>query len=182
MELTGQKVILISIKPKEKEEFYQLATQSYGSRFWYDQERKSKRTKTEFFQDWKNTYFDPDNPDEGQCFWIIVNGQKIGQVNYNKIHPRDKKVELDIIIGPKEYLNKGYGTDALKTLTTYLFNNFDLNKIWIEARANNPRAIKAYQKIGFKPEGLLRQESYFQGQFVDCVRFAILKQDFTHNQ
>ena len=182
MELTGQKVGLTPITLAEKEEFYQLATQSYGSKFWYDKERKSKRSKAEFFKDWKDAYFDPDNPNEGQCFWIVVNGQKIGQINYNKIHPRDKKVELDIIIGPKECLDKGYGTDALKTLIMYLFDNFDINKIWIEARANNPRAIKAYQKIGFKQEGLLRQESYFQGEFVDCIRFSILKQDFNHNQ
>lgn len=182
MELRGQKVILIPIKPEEKQAFYELATQSYGSRFWYDQERKSKRSKTEFFQDWKDAYFDPDNPNEGQCFWIVVNDQKIGQVNYNKIHPRDKKVELDIIIGPKEYLGKGYGTDALKTLIIYLFDDFNINKIWIEARANNSRAVKAYQKIGFKQEGILRQESYFRGQFVDCVRLSLLKQDFTHNQ
>lgn len=181
MRLKGQKVVLVPIELEGKEEFYKLATQSYGSRFWYDQERKSKRSKTEFFQDWKDAYFDLKLPTEGQCFWIVVNDQKIGQVNYNKIHPRDKKVELDIIIGPKEYLNKGYGTDALKTLIIYLFDNFDINKIWIEARANNPRAIKAYQKIGFKPEGLLRQESYFQGQFVDCARFSILKQEFIHN-
>src|SRR3989338_11175300 len=181
MELKGQKVILVPIKPEDKEEFYQLATQTYGSRFWYDQERKSRRSQKEFFTDWHDGYFDTDHPETGQCFWVMVDDKKIGQVNYNRIDQTNKKTELDIIIGPKEYLGKGYGTDALKTLITYLFNNFNLNKVWIEARANTPRAIRAYKKIGFIKEGLLREESYFGGKFVDCIRFGLLRQEFKHN-
>jgi RimJ/RimL family protein N-acetyltransferase len=50
--------------------------------------------------------------------------------------------------------------------------------VWIEARANNPRAVRAYEKVGFKKEGLLREEDYFDGRFVDCVRFGILKKEF----
>ena len=182
MKLRGQKVILVPIKPEEKEEFHQLATQSYGSQFWYDQERKAHRNQAEFFKDWHEGYFDQNNQEIGQCFWIMVSGQKIGQVNYNKIDQHNKKVELDVIIGPKEYLGKGYGTDALKTLITYLFDNFNINKIWIEARANNPRAIRAYQKIGFQQEGLLREENFFEGKFVNCIRFGLLKQNLKHKR
>ena len=54
----------------------------------------------------------------------------------------------------------------------------DVNKIWIEARANNTRAIRAYEKVGFKKEGLLREENYFEKKFVDCVRFGILRKEF----
>ncbi len=178
MEIEGEEVVLVPIKFKERNEFYNLATKSYGSKFWYDKETKKKRTKKEFFKDWHDGYFNPRKPKAGKCLWIIVNKKRVGQVTYNEIDTRNKKVELDIIIGDKEYLGKGYGTDALKTLIRYLFNNFDINKIWIEARANNPRAINAYKRAGFKKEGLLRQEDYFRKKFVDCLRFGILKKEF----
>ncbi len=180
MEIKGEKVVLAPIKRQEKDEFYQLVMKSYGSRFWYDKGQKAKRTKKKFFKTdhWNSGYFDSNLPEKGQCFWIIVGGEKIGQVNYNKIDIENKNVDLDIIIGAKKNMGKGYGTDALKTLIKYLFSSFDINKVWIEPRANNPRAIVAYQKVGFKKEGLLREQNYFEGKFTDCLRLSILKKEF----
>lgn len=178
MKLKGEKVILIPIKKEERDDFFKLATKSFGSDWWYGDEEKEKRSRKDFFKDWNEDCFNIDKPEKGQCFWIEYKGKRIGQINYNKIDKKNKKVELDIIIGPQKRLSKGLGTDALKTLIKYLFNSFKINKITISARANNPRAIKAYQKSGFKKEGLLREEDYFKGEFVDCVIFGLLRKDF----
>jgi RimJ/RimL family protein N-acetyltransferase len=178
MEIKGEKVTLIPIKAVEKEEFYRLATESYGSKFWYDDEKKTRLTKEEFFKDWHDGYFDLNSPEKGQCFWIVVGGEKIGQINYNKIDLENKKTDLDIIIGAEDRMRKGYGSDALRALINYLFENFNINKIGTGARANNPRAIRTYEKAGFKKEGLLREEDYFEGKFVDCIKFGILRKDF----
>ena len=181
MEIRGKKVILIPIKPREKDEFYKLATKSYGSNFWYDKNKKKTCTKEKFFQSWHEGFFDSKSPDKGQCFWITVDKKKIGTIIYNKIDLENKKVEFDIIIGKKGDLGRGYGSDSLKTLIRYVFDNFNVNKIWIEARVNNPRAIRAYELVGFKKEGLLREENYFNGKFVDCIRFGILRKEFKIN-
>lgn len=178
MQIKGEKVILVPIKSEEKEKFYKLATKSFGSKFWYGDEEKKERTKEKFFQDWHEGYFDVNSIEKEQCFWIVIKGERIGQVNYNEIDFKNKNVELDIIIGERENMGKGYGPDALRTLMKYLFENFDINKIWIGARANNPRAIKAYEKAAFKREGSLREQDYFEGKFVDVVRFGILKREF----
>ena len=177
MEIKGGKIVLVPIRPEEKDEFYELATESYNSKFWYDKEQKVKRTKQKFFEDWNSGYFDLKFPEKGQCFWVTVDGEKIGQVNYNKIDLNNKNVELDIILGAEKHISKGYGTDALRALVKHLFKNFDINKIWIEVRRNNPRAIRAYQKIGFKKEGVLREQSYFERKFVDCLRLGIFKKE-----
>jgi len=178
MKLTGRRLTLIPITKEEKEEFYQLATQSYGSQFWYDTSQKINKTRENFFEDWTDVYFDSTNITDGQCFWIVVDDKKIGQVNSNEIDKENKRVELDIIIGRKEYLDQGYGPEALEILISYLFDNFDLNKVWIQSRNNNPRAMNAYKKVGFKQEGLLRQQDYFEGKFVDCTSFGLLKGEF----
>ncbi|MAG44432.1 hypothetical protein CL633_00910 [bacterium] len=73
---------------------------------------------------------------------------------------------------------KGYGTEALRILMQYLFEEFNLNRISISARANNPRAIRAYQKVGFKIEGIARKDDYFNGEFVDSVLLGVLRKEF----
>jgi len=178
MEIRGKRVVLIPIKLGEKDEFYKLVTKSYGSKFWYDKKDKEWTKKENFFKRWNKNYFSIKPNENGQCFWIVLKRKKIGQINYNSIHKRNKNVELDIIIGEKKNIGKGYGTDALRTLLKFLFENFDIHKVWIEARVDNTRAISAYKKIGFKREGLLREENYFNGKFVDCIRFGILRKEF----
>lgn len=178
MELKGENVVLVPVRPEEKDQFYDLATKSYGSKFWYDDEYKKILTREKFFRDWNEGYFDLKSPEKGQCFWIILNKRKIGVIVYNKIDVKNKKVEIDIIIGEKENLGKGYGSDSLKTLIKFIFEKLDVNKIWIEARGNNSRAIGAYELVGFKREGLLREENYFEGKFVDCIRLGILRKEF----
>lgn len=175
MLLKGEKVFLIPIKEDEKDLFFDLAMTSYGSQFWYDDERKKNRSKKKFFKDWHEGYFDMSKPELGQCFWIVVKNKKIGMINYNAINHNKKEVELDIIIGEKENIGKGYGTDALKTLIKYIFENFAIKKIWLEGRSNNHRAIKAYQKAGFKKRKVLKKKHFFNGEYVDCIRFEILK-------
>ena len=178
MKIRGEKVTLLPITQEEKDEFYALATESSGSKFWYDDQERSVLDKRKFFREWHESYFNPKCPEEGQCFWIDVSGERIGAVCHNRIDLKNKVVELDIIIGEEKFCGKGYGTDALITLMVHVFTNFDINRIWIGARANNQRAIKAYQKAGFKKEAVLRETDFFEGKFVDCVILRILRKEF----
>lgn len=170
--------MLQAVSESDKDDFYTMATKSDGARFWYDEDEREMRSKTAFFEDWTEGYFDVGKPDSGQCFWIIAEGKKVGVIAYNIIDEKSKKSELDIIIGSEEDMGKGYGSAAIKTLCKYLFEELKLNKVWIEARGNNPRAIQAYQKAGFKKEGVLREDDFFQGEFVDSVRLGMLSKDF----
>ena len=47
-------------------------------------------------------------------------------------------------------MSKGYGSDALKALINYLFENMNVRRCYIEPGEYNRRAIKAYEKAGFK--------------------------------
>ncbi|MEA2056760.1 MAG: GNAT family protein [Patescibacteria group bacterium] len=172
------KIKLIPLTQNDKEKFYLLATQSDGSNFWYDNKQKEKRSKKSFFNDWKPTYFDEENTFEGQCFWIVSDERKVGAVCYNPIDKHNQRTELDIIIGNKNDWGKGFGSQAIAAILNYLFQDLKLNKIWIEARANNPRAVAAYEKVGFKVEGKLKEQDYFNGEFVDCVRLGILRDEW----
>ncbi|MFC1913093.1 GNAT family N-acetyltransferase [Chloroflexota bacterium] len=62
----------------------------------------------------------------------------------------NNSVETDIIIDEDADTSKDYGTDALKTLTDYLFQKMEKQLCWLEVFIDNSRAIRAYEKAGFK--------------------------------
>jgi RimJ/RimL family protein N-acetyltransferase len=64
---------------------------------------------------------------------------------------------------------KGYGTEAVKLLLKFAFNDLNLNKVYLKVFQNNERAIKCYLKAGFVKEGLLRKESFIDGSYQCCL-------------
>ncbi len=128
--------------------FYNWATQSDATHFWYEDGRVP--AYEEFTRDWERHYFDGSEPEKGRCFVILVNDRPIGEVNYNDINREDNSVELDIIIAKDVDTRRGYGTDALKTLVKHLFQHLHIQLCWIEPVAKNARAVRAYEKAGFK--------------------------------
>jgi RimJ/RimL family protein N-acetyltransferase len=97
-------------------------------------------------------YLDGTAPELGRCFLIVVDGEPVGQVTYNDIVERDgrRQVELDIWMRSEEFCGKGYGTDALDALCGYLHEKFGVSQFMVQPSARNPRAIKAYEKLGFR--------------------------------
>jgi len=149
--IKGEKVVLRPMTVEEMPLFYEWATQSDGTAYWYGElVGDDIPTREKFFRGWKSHYFDGTAPEKGRCFVILVNDRAIGQVNYNAINADNRSVELDIIIANNEDMNKGYGSDALKALIRYLFENMNIRRCWIEPGEYNRRAIKAYEKAGFK--------------------------------
>lgn len=57
---------------------------------------------------------------------------------------------IDLFIGEETYLNKGYGTEIVKAFSKKVFNEFGAKKILIDPATSNKRAIRCYEKAGFK--------------------------------
>lgn len=57
---------------------------------------------------------------------------------------------VGIFIGDENNRSNGYGTEALKLLLDYGFNYLNLNNIMLAVKSFNERAIKCYEKVGFK--------------------------------
>ena len=76
-----------------------------------------------------------------------------------------------------EYRSGGYGSDALRTLIKYGFNDLNLNKIWCEVYTNND-ALDIYRHIGFKDEGLIRQHYFNDGKYWDSNLLSLLRCEY----
>jgi RimJ/RimL family protein N-acetyltransferase len=74
-----------------------------------------------------------------------------------------RAAEFGIVIGDKNYWSRGYGTDAVTTLTGFGFGELNLQRIWLRVFDFNTRAIRCYEKSGFVLEGRLRRHHYHAG-------------------
>lgn len=94
--------------------------------------------------------------------------------NINLIH---RKAEFAIYIGDKEERGKGYSTVAAQQTIDFGFQHLGLNRIYLEVQSSNLAAIKLYERLGFKREGLIRQAQFKNGKFLDEIIMGILKED-----
>ncbi|UYZ57950.1 GNAT family N-acetyltransferase [Hymenobacter latericus] len=149
--LQGEMVTLRPLTPADKELFYQWAVRSDATPYIFGADQGARvPTWEELFGDYLPHYFDSSAPNLGQSFGIEVNGQPIGQINYDEIDPLDNSTELDIWIASSADTGRGYGTDALNTLAEYLFENLGVEVCTIVPAASNTRAIRTYEKAGFR--------------------------------
>mgnify|MGYP001240049911 FL=1 len=100
------------------------------------------------------------------------NGYLIGNIMYYDIDPIDKEAEIGIIIGDKAFLNEGYGTDALHTLASHVFNTTNIILLYLHTLTTNERAKKAFKKVGFKEVGPVRKEG------MNFIKMDLLKADW----
>ncbi|MBC8591363.1 GNAT family N-acetyltransferase [Wansuia hejianensis] len=102
----------------------------------------------------------------------------IGQLDLIKIDWLNRVGTIGIVIGTKENLGKGYGTEAIKLLQGFAFNELNLNKLELEVRDYNKRAISCYKKCGFIEEGIIRENYYIDGKYTDTIRMGVLKKEW----
>ncbi len=106
----------------------------------------------------------------------------IGNIGFHNINWRCRSAEVGIFIGKKSLWNQGYGGDAMRLLIQHGFDTLNLNRIALGVYANNPRAIRSYEKVGFVLEGRQRQGMYKQGQYVDILLMSILRSEWQNSQ
>lgn len=102
----------------------------------------------------------------------------IGQIDLVKIEWVNRIGTLGIVIGTKENLGKGYGTEAIKLLQDFAFNKLNLHKLELEVRDFNDRATNCYKKCGFIEEGRKRECFFADGKYYDNIQMGILKREY----
>jgi len=101
----------------------------------------------------------------------------IGQCSLWGLSPSGHYATLGIVFG-RAFWNQGYGSEALKLILNYAFNELNLNRVQLTVNANNPRAVRAYQKAGFHEEGRAREAFFRYGVWEDMLYMAVLRKDF----
>lgn len=72
----------------------------------------------------------------------------------------------------------GYCTEAVALLCDHAFGDRRLNKLRADVLATNDGSRRVLEKLGFTEEGLLREEKFVYGDYVDVHRFGLLADDW----
>ncbi len=111
-------------------------------------------------------------------FSIIRNdGVYLGQCGLHQISWENKLSRLAIII-KSEFWGMGYAQQSIRELLIFSFQNLKLHKVWLVVHSTNEKARHIYDKIGFKEEGILRDEYFWQGKYHDMVRMSMLENEW----
>jgi len=122
---------------------------------------------------------DPGRPPRDLRFVIETReGLYLGNIGLHDINWRSRNAEVGIVIGKKEYLSKGYGTEAMLLALEHSFEQLNLHRIILRVFDFNQRAIKSYQKCGFEEEGVLREHFFARGKYRDEIIMGILRKEF----
>ncbi len=100
-------------------------------------------------------------------------GQVIGDLELDHISWRRGEAELRIRIGEKAYWNKGYGTDAVRTLLAWAGSRLGLRHVYLRVYRFNRRAIRCYEKCGFRKHGFLHRRSDSDRLWKDIILMSL---------
>lgn len=98
-----------------------------------------------------------------QRYFSVFNEENrmIGYFGIKNIRKILKDALLGIVFDPN-YVNQGYGTETLMTFLDYYFNVLKMRKLYLEVTKYNKRALRCYQKNGFKIVGEYLYEFFDQ--------------------
>lgn len=105
--------------------------------------------------------------------WVMV-----GNCGFHSIDWRSRSGEVGIFIGEKSFWNQGYGSDVMRLLLRHGFNTLNLNRVCLDVEETNPRAIRAYEKVGFVHEGRRRQAIFKDGKYIDLLQMSVLRSEW----
>lgn len=143
-----------------------LLRQPGVARWWgaYDAEKLER----DFFDPaWAYTYL------------VLVDDDLAGILQFHEVPDPDyKSAGIDITLG-EAYQDRGLGTKALRRLVRYLINERGHHRMTIDPATDNPRAIHVYEKVGFRPVGVMREyERDSNGQWHDGLLMDLLASEF----
>ncbi len=134
-----------------------------------------------FNLDDETDWFEQRRKDKNSMVFAILalpEKQLIGNCGLQNLDWKNRTAVFGIFIGDKDYWNKGYGSDATRTLLRFAFEQLGLNRVELDVYDFNPRAMRAYEKAGFRRDGVRRQALYRDGAFHDVHLMGILREDW----
>lgn len=106
-------------------------------------------------------------------------GDWCGEVVINDWDPDNRSCSFRIALSAAAR-NRGIGTEATQLIVDYVFDEIDeptVNRISLEVYDFNPRGLAVYEKVGFLPEGVMREALHWKGEFHDAIVMSMLRRD-----
>jgi RimJ/RimL family protein N-acetyltransferase len=119
---------------------------------------------------------------DAQRAWFMVvvkeNNKVIGEAGLLRMDRAWRTTDISVIIWEREEWGKGYGTEAVLLLLDHAFRHLDFHRAAVGVVGFNERALRFWEKVGFRKEGVQRDGYYYDGKYHDFVLMSILDDEF----
>ncbi|QXV61620.1 GNAT family N-acetyltransferase [Amycolatopsis sp. TNS106] len=114
----------------------------------------------------------------------LSNGRLIGRVGWYWESRQTDWRRMGLAIYDERYWGGGFGTEALRMWTTYLFSRTDALRLDFATFSGNPGMIAVGRRLGFVEEGRFRRARRWSGGVHDAVVYGVLREEWdrTHQQ
>jgi aminoglycoside 6'-N-acetyltransferase len=163
--LRGERVLLRPSRPEDVDRLLQIRNEPEVARRWGSNDIEEE-IREEFI-----------GADEG--FVIESEGEVVGAIQYHEENePMYRHAGMDIYLTTSRH-GQGLGTEVLWVLARYLFEERGHHRLTIDPAADNTAAIHAYEKVGFRKVGIMRNyERGPDGVWHDGLLMDMLKEEF----
>ncbi len=112
-------------------------------------------------------------------FIVEDRGRPIGEMQYYYSYTDAAwSAGIDIFIGEPDARDRGLGTEAIRTVLQYLFETKGVSRVVIDPEPTNRRAIRAYEKAGFRLDGVIRRHMKIDDRWADAAFMTILDEEW----
>ncbi len=105
----------------------------------------------------------------------------VGEVVLNDWRPGDQTINFRILLGAAGR-GRGLGGEATELVLTHAFTGSDIHRVELEVFANNPRALRTYERAGFVVEGRRRDAFVFDGARIDAITMSVLRPEWVRTR
>jgi len=115
------------------------------------------------------------------AFFVIAdrdNEAYLGQIDLTSINWKLRAAEMAMVIGSEELRGQGIGGEAIALVLAYAFTTLGLVRVSLEVAVDNRRAVRCYEKAGFRLEGVKRKAFMVDGEYVDLAMMAVLREEW----
>lgn len=105
---------------------------------------------------------------------IAATDRLIGITTFSALDPDNGSALFHITIGERDVWGQGFGTEAARLMVRHAFERLNLHRVALSVFSFNERAIRSYEKAGFRIEGRLREAVWRDGRYWDEVQMGIL--------
>jgi RimJ/RimL family protein N-acetyltransferase len=123
--------------------------------------------------------------DENRAWFTIVlkKGKRvIGEAGLLRMFRPWRNTDMTIIIGEKDARGKGYGKEAGRLLLSHAFEHLGFHRVSIGVVGFNKNAIRFWKSLGFKKEGVERDEYFCDNKYSDFIMMSILENEFRNHK
>jgi RimJ/RimL family protein N-acetyltransferase len=178
----GEKVRLAAIEPQkdaglfaawQRDAGYARMLDSEPVRMWSAGQNKEWLEKEQKAETFKTIEF---------MIRTLEKDETIGFTALDGISWHNGNSWVGIGIGRRDYWDHGYGTDAMRILARYAFEELGLYRLTLNVFGYNTRAIRVYEKIGYQVEGRIPEALHREGKRWDMIFMGLLREEWQNRQ